>query len=92
MRVLNPTTAPTEARFEAAARIRSLRGARVGLLDNGKHNSNRLLEHLCDVLAEEHGFSAVRRARKPSPFAPAPEAVLAELADSCDVVITAVGD
>lgn len=92
MYVLNPTTAPTAARFVAAERVRALRGARLGLLDNGKHNSNKLLDHLCEVLAEEHGFADVRRARKPSPFAPAPETMLAELADSCDVVITAVGD
>jgi hypothetical protein len=54
-------------------------------------NVDRFLDHVADVLRAEHGVKDVVRRRKPNMSAPAPAAMLAELA-GCDAVISAVGD
>jgi hypothetical protein len=89
--VLDPTVAPSAPAATLAPALASLAGKRVGLLDNGKVNVARFLDHLEDVLRTEHAVADVLRRRKPNMSAPAPDAVLAELA-ACDAVVSAVGD
>ena len=91
IRVLDPTSGMETRAARRAPALRSLAGATVGLLDNGKVNVERFLDHVADVLRAEHGVKDVVRRRKPNMSAPAPAAMLAELA-ACDAVISAVGD
>jgi len=89
--VLDPTVAAPPAGTRPASARRALAGARVGLLDNGKVNVGRFLDHVEDALRAQHGVAEVLRRRKPNMSAPAPAAMLAELA-ACDAVVSAVGD
>ena len=89
--VLDPTVAPGPATARLAPALRALAGTRVGLLDNGKVNVDRFLDHVENLLRTRHGVADVLRCRKPNMSAPAPAPVLAELA-ACDAVISAVGD
>ena len=89
--VLDPTVAPTPPSARPASAPRTLSGARIGLLDNGKVNVDRFLDHVEDLLRTRHGVADVLRRRKPNMSAPAPAAMLAELA-ACDAVVSAVGD
>ena len=89
--VLEPTVAPEPAMAHLAPALRSLAGARIGLLDNGKVNVARFLDHVEELLRTRHGIAEVLRRRKPNMSAPAPAAMLAELA-ACDAVVSAVGD
>jgi hypothetical protein len=89
--VLDPTARSTGAPTRLAPPLRALAGARVGLLDNGKVNVDRFLDHVADVLRTVHGVGDVVRERKSNMSAPAPDAVLGQLA-ACDAVISAVGD
>ena len=63
----------------------------IGLLDNHKHNTDRILDHLQARLAAQ--FTDVRflRLRKPEAGKPAPAAVLEQLSD-CAAVVNGIGD
>lgn len=82
----------TDAGLELAPRPAALRGARIGLLENGKQNARLFLEELADVLRERHGAEPVIVRRKTVITEPAPPEIAAELLEASDVVITGVGD
>lgn len=75
-----------------APRARPLRGATVGLLDNGKVNGANLLEALGRLLGETEGVKLVHLFHKPYAGQPLAEDQLKEIAASCDFVVTAIGD
>jgi hypothetical protein len=89
--VLDPTEQPASARAELAPRPASVRGRVLGVLDNGKPNSDRFLQRLVQEL-DDLGLGGVVWARKPSIGRLAPAATIADLATRCDLVITGVGD
>ena len=91
LRVLDPTFEGLDATQEAVSRLTSLAGRTVGLLDNGKLNVDTLLNHMEELLRAQHGVSHVIRLNKPDASRPAPDDVIATMAD-CDAVISAVGD
>ena len=90
--VLDPTVAPLPADGVIADRPASLDGARLGLLANGKMNSEEMLTALHDVLADRFDFAVVVERNKMNASRPCPEDIIDELADLCDVVITSSGD
>ena len=72
-----------------AERPETLRGARIGILDNCKEFADLVLKGVAEVLKREYGVGEVRFWRKdylgrPSPFA-------REMAAGCDAVINGVG-
>jgi hypothetical protein len=75
-----------------APRSRPLRGATVGLVDNGKVNGANLLEALGRLLVESEGVAAVRLFHKTYAGQPLDEDRLKEIAAECDFVATAIGD
>jgi hypothetical protein len=83
-----PTGEIQTAVHALAPRLRNLRGARLGVLDNHKEFSDHVLRGIADTLQREHGV-AVQVWRKdylgkPSPYAQA-------MAAGCDAVINGVG-
>ena len=91
LHVLDPTFDGQQPTQETVSRLGSLSGRTVGLLDNGKLNVNTLLNHMEELLRSQHGVSQVVRLSKPDASRPAPDDVIATLAN-CDAVISAVGD
>lgn len=75
-----------------APRSRPLRGATIGLLDNGKVNGANLLVALGRLLGETEGVEHVHLFHKPYAGQPLDESQLKALAESCDFVVTAIGD
>jgi hypothetical protein len=75
-----------------AARVATLRGLRLGILDNTKWNANRLLRKIATLIEAEHGIAAVGYYRKESFSKPAAPALIAEIAKANDIVLTAIGD
>jgi len=69
-----------------------LAGKVVGFIDNTKPNFNHLIDDLAEVLTRQYGVGAVIKRGKRLQSIPAPEAVVAELATACDLVITGSGD
>ena len=85
------TSAPAPG-LDLAPRRSDLSGARVGLMDNTKHNAALLLAEIGKLLASEHGATVTVRATKANFAAPAPEDLVERYRASCDVVLTGVGD
>jgi hypothetical protein len=78
--------------LELADRRPTLAGARVGLMDNTKHNAALLLAEIGDLLAAEHGAAVTVEATKANFAASAPADLVDRYREACDVVITGVGD
>jgi hypothetical protein len=89
--VLDPTGQSEGEAPRLAPPLPSLKGALVGLLDNGKANADELFAEVGRLLREQHGVREVVYRRKPDFSRPAPAALLAELR-ACDAIITGVGD
>ena len=70
----------------------SLRGKVVGFIDNSKPNFRFLADDLSELLVTRYGAASVVRHRKRSASIPATDAMFADVAEKCDVVITGSGD
>src|ERR1044072_4943525 len=78
----------TEAK-SLAPRLDSLRGKRIGILDNHKEFAALVLQGVVDALERDYGVAEVKVWKKsylgiPSPYAD-------EMASQCDAVINGVG-
>jgi hypothetical protein len=83
-----PTGDLATAPARLAPRLETLRGARVGILDNCKEFADLVLRGVAEILERQYG-ARVRFWRKsylgiPSPFAQ-------EMAKECDAVVNGVG-
>jgi hypothetical protein len=87
---------PSAPRARVAAapqrRLDSLAGKVVGFIDNTKPNFNHLVDELAEVLIARHGVRAVVKRGKRVQSIPAPEDVISEVTQQCDLVITGSGD
>jgi hypothetical protein len=90
--ILDPTSEPGSRTIEYAPRPRSLEGKRVGLVENTKFNSDRLLEKIGQVLKAEYGAAETRMWRKRNASVPAHDEIIEELRQSCDVMVAGIGD
>ena len=75
-----------------ARRISDLKGKTVGLMSNTKPNSARLLDDVGELLVQGYGVKELVKRQKPNFYTPAPPELVEDLANSCDVVVTAIGD
>jgi len=89
--VLDPTHESDPAGFAPAPRLARLRGARVGIISNGKQGTQAFFDALETELRDAHGVAEVQRLTKANYSAPA-EAAVWEQAAGLDAVITGVGD
>lgn len=71
-----------------APRLKSVRAARIGILDNCKEFADVVLRGVAEVLEREHG-AKVRFWRKP--YLGVPSQYASEMAAECDAVINGVG-
>jgi hypothetical protein len=69
-----------------------LRGATIGLLENTKQNAALFLDELGKLLIERHGAAGVVARTKLAFALPVPDELLEELAESCQAIVTGVGD
>lgn len=92
LRVLDPTVQPIPAEGVVADRPETLDGKVIGLLANGKLNSEEILALTQEVLADRYDFKGVVARNKRNASRPCPEEIIDELVEQCDVVITSSGD
>ena len=88
--VYDPTAEPRAVGTLLAPRLATLRGARAGILDNGKANAGLLMSAIVDRLRVTHGVGDVVTRQKPVAGPPAPE-VVADLS-RCDFVLVGSAD
>jgi hypothetical protein len=83
-------TGDTDAQAGALApRLSTLRGARIGILDNHKEFADRVLAGVAETLRRDYGVEIIRFWRKDYLGVPSPYAK--EMAAQCDAVINGVG-
>ncbi len=92
VQVLDPTGEPLTVPASMAPRLKSLKGIRIGLLENSKPNAGKFLDMVEELLHREYGFTEVVRHRKPSASRVASEEVFADLAARTDAVLVGMGD
>ena len=88
--VLDPTLEVEAAKVERAPRVAEVK--RIGLLDNGKPNSEKVLQMVAAKVAEAYPGVQVTYYRKPGAYRPAPSALLDQVAVENDVALVGIGD
>ena len=86
-----------EAPMEEAVQLKAGRklnenGIRLGVLDNSKSNADHLLALIVDGVKRDFKVDSVVVKRKPASSRPATAAMLDELANEADLVISAMAD
>ena len=90
--VLNPVVGPTNVNGRLAPRPESLEGKTVGFLWNHRQGGERILEGVKEQLSQKYQVAKTVDKTKHYIGEPAPKEMLEELASTCDVVVTAIGD
>ena len=92
MEILDPTTGAESQTIAWAPRPGALAGVRVGLVENTKFNSDRLLAKIGEILKTEYGAAETRMFRKHNSSVPAHQEIIDDLTRSCDVMVAGIGD
>jgi hypothetical protein len=92
IQLLIPVPESAGERLETHGIPPSLRGKRIGFLDNTKANFRELAAGLGDVMVARWGAAGVTIRRKLNAATPAAPEVIAALARECDLVFTGSGD
>lgn len=90
--VLDPTDEPEKTSFTLATRPAGLDGLTVGVIDNGKKNSDYLLKGILKRLEQGAPLAGQVYIRKPSVSHGIPPELAQELAGKCQMVIAGIGD
>ena len=90
--LFDPTAGPVGREAPIAPRPARLDGLRIGLVENTKFNSDRLLQKIGDILVADYGAAEARMWRKHNASVPAHEEIVQELRASCDVMVAGIGD
>ena len=92
LEILDPTVEPRQQPLTYVPRPDSLKGKRIGLVENTKFNSDRLLLKIGEVLKREYGAAETRMWRKHNSSVPAREEIIDEAKRGVDVVVAGIGD
>ena len=89
--VLDPTHEGDSREFNTASRLKELKGAKVGLISNGKRGTYPFFNALEELLKTKYEVGDVIRVVKKNYSAPAEEEIMTEV-KKWDAVIAGVGD
>jgi hypothetical protein len=93
MRLVSPKGVDLDpGEFHLNARLNSLNGKRLGLMENSKDNSDKLLYELGEILKKKYNFSEVKYYSKHHASLPTKQEVVQSILNEVDVLITGVGD
>ena len=93
MRLVNPQgTDLASGVFELNPRPNDLAGKTLGLLENTKANSDKVLHELGAMLKEKYSLKEVVYLSKHNASLPTKQEVVQQALDQVDVLITGVGD
>ena len=71
--------------------IETLEGKTIGIIDNGQANSTTMFQELAKLMQEKFHTKEVIFKTKPTHMQGAPKAMMEELLNRCDAVITGLG-
>jgi hypothetical protein len=90
--IVNPAAEVQDILLSMAPRLSSLRGARVGIVDNAKHMALPLLKALESILKTEYGVASFNYYRKENASIPMPRDAMDAMAKASDAVVHGVAD
>lgn len=89
--ILDPTHETGSVEFHAADRLKSLRGATVGIISNGKKGTQTFFDVFENELKQRHHVAKVVRLIKANYSAPVDRALLGE-AQKWNALVAGIGD
>ena len=92
LEVFDPTAGPATGKVVMAPRPGTLDGQTLGVIWNGRPYGDKIINAAIDLLRQKYSFKEVVFRKKPFIGNVAPKEIQQEMIDSCDVVITGVGD
>ncbi len=92
LKVFDPTTEAKEEAFPFVPRPESLSNLRIGLVENTKFNSDKLLLKIAAILEQDYGAKSHVIRRKKNAGVPAHDEIINELVADCNVVVAGIGD
>jgi hypothetical protein len=90
--ILDPTVEPRRQPLTYVPRPDSLKGKRIGLVENTKFNSDKLLKRIGEILKTEYGAAETRMWRKHNSSVPAHDEIIDEAKRGVDAVVAGIGD
>jgi hypothetical protein len=91
VKLINPMNETPVRVSTPPARLRTLQGKTIGLLDISKTGGNLFLDRLEQLLREQFHVASVVRTMKPTFAKPAPQVILEQLRGA-DAVVEALAD
>ena len=92
MRILSPEGSVAARGVSLAASPEVLSGRRLAVLDNGKPGAALVLTQVAERLAQRTGLELVGVHRKRTAATPCEEALIEEIAQAADLVLTGTAD
>jgi len=90
--VLDPTVEARQQPLTYVPRPDSLKGKRIGLVENTKFNSDQLLVRIGEILKSEYGAAEYTMWRKHNSSVPAHQEILDKARRKADCVVAGIGD
>jgi hypothetical protein len=90
--VYNPTSGTTAEKMGMAPRIETLQNAVLGVIDNGKTNSDTVLNRIVSNLTERYSLENVVFVKKQSVSHAVDDDAARMLAQKCHFVLAGIGD
>jgi hypothetical protein len=90
IKLYDPTAEPRVIAAKLAERLTTLKGKRIGILDNSKANAGTLMLAVAKILQETYGAGEVVKRDKPVAGPPSAEAL--EALSQCDLALVGSAD
>ena len=90
--VYNPTSGPAANRMGLSPRVKNLHGGVLGIIDNGKTNSDTVLNRIVSDLSVRYHLKDVITVKKHSVSHAIKDDAAKMLAQKCDFVLAGIGD
>lgn len=92
IRIVDPAAEIETESKPIAPRLKSLKGARIAIIDNTKHRANTFLDATRVLLETRYHIGGFEYYRKFSASVPTPPEVIERMAKSCDAIVHGVAD
>jgi len=91
LKFLDPRATVNPQERPAVPGLDSLEGKVIGIIDNGQANSTTMFQELAKLIQEKFNAREVVFRTKPTHMQGAPKALMEDLVNRCDAMITGLG-
>ena len=92
IQLVHPAAEDKPVMHQLAVRLSTLKGKRIGLIDNRKRHSDVFLSRLQELLFEKYDVDGFEYYTKIGASVPTPPEVMDDMVSKCDALIHAVAD